>query len=133
MDIFYWVLMQKIIYAFNKKFFLHCSSVVVDPTNLKDGLHYYEIYGIDCKAPGRGPLFRIPVTIIKPTAVVKRPPLVSFSRMSFLPGYFFIGFDPFELNSSQSLGIPFFDWLCVCMSIIFALTATSCHVNKNET
>ncbi|KAH9647044.1 tripeptidyl-peptidase 2 [Citrus sinensis] len=61
-------------------------NVVVDPTNLEDGLHYYEIYGIDCKAPGRGPLFRIPVTIIKPTAVVKRPPLVSFSRMSFLPG-----------------------------------------------
>ncbi|KAJ4706019.1 Tripeptidyl-peptidase 2 [Melia azedarach] len=62
-------------------------NVVVDPTNLKDGLHYYEIFGIDCKAPGRGPLFRIPVTIIKPIAVLNRPPLVSVSRMSFLPGH----------------------------------------------
>lgn len=63
-----------------------CYSVVVDPTNLSEGLHYFELYGIDCKAPWRGPLFRIPVTITKPKAVQNRPPLVSFSGMSFLPG-----------------------------------------------
>ncbi|GLT35948.1 hypothetical protein SLA2020_103570 [Shorea laevis] len=62
-------------------------NIVVDPSNLSDGLHYYEVYGIDCKAPWRGPLFRIPITITKPTAVKNRPPLVSFSRMSFLPGH----------------------------------------------
>ncbi|XWS50506.1 hypothetical protein CRYUN_Cryun12cG0092700 [Craigia yunnanensis] len=62
-------------------------NIVVDPTNLSDGLHYYEVYGIDCKAPWRGPLFRIPITITKPNAVMNRPPLVSFSRMSFLPGH----------------------------------------------
>ncbi|XP_030500340.2 tripeptidyl-peptidase 2 [Cannabis sativa] len=62
-------------------------SVVVDPTNLSEGLHYHEIYGIDCKAPWRGPLFRIPITIIKPIAVLNRPPLVTFSGMSFLPGH----------------------------------------------
>ncbi|KAG4118359.1 hypothetical protein ERO13_D11G009700v2 [Gossypium hirsutum] len=62
-------------------------NVVVDPFNLADGLHYYEVYGIDCKAPWRGPLFRIPITITKPKAVLNRPPLVSFSKMSFLPGH----------------------------------------------
>ncbi|XP_031281076.1 tripeptidyl-peptidase 2 isoform X1 [Pistacia vera] len=62
-------------------------SIVVDPTKLKGGLHYYEIYGVDCKAPGRGPIFRIPVTITKPMAVLSRPPLVSFARMSFMPGH----------------------------------------------
>ncbi|KAM7499661.1 hypothetical protein LguiA_024075 [Lonicera macranthoides] len=62
-------------------------NVVVDPTNLSEGLHYFELYGIDCKAPWRGPLFRIPVTITKPKAVQNRPPLVSFSGMSFLPGH----------------------------------------------
>ncbi|PPR89054.1 hypothetical protein GOBAR_AA31630 [Gossypium barbadense] len=62
-------------------------NIIVDPMNLRDGLHYYEVYGIDCKAPWRGPLFRIPITITKPKAVMNRPPLVSFSRMSFLPGH----------------------------------------------
>ena len=61
-------------------------SVVVDPSNLGDGLHYYEVYGIDCKAPWRGPLFRIPITITKPKAVTTLPPQVSFSKMLFQPG-----------------------------------------------
>ncbi|KAF7813180.1 tripeptidyl-peptidase 2-like isoform X1 [Senna tora] len=62
-------------------------NVVVDPTNLSDGLHYYEVYGIDCKAPWRGPLFRIPVTITKPKAVTNQPPQVLFSKMLFQPGH----------------------------------------------
>ncbi|PON90851.1 Tripeptidyl peptidase [Trema orientale] len=62
-------------------------SLVVDPTSLSEGLHYHELYGIDCKAPWRGPLFRIPITITKPMTVTNRPPLVTFSRMSFLPGH----------------------------------------------
>ncbi|EXC19138.1 Tripeptidyl-peptidase 2 [Morus notabilis] len=61
-------------------------NVVVDPTYLSEGLHYYEVYGIDCKAPWRGPLFRVPITITKPKAVINRPPVVTFSRMSFIPG-----------------------------------------------
>ncbi|XP_009617650.1 tripeptidyl-peptidase 2 [Nicotiana tomentosiformis] len=61
-------------------------SIVVDPTNLSDGLHYYEVYGIDSKSPWRGPLFRIPVTITKPTVVKIRPPLISFQGISFVPG-----------------------------------------------
>ncbi|KAF5731190.1 Tripeptidyl peptidase ii [Tripterygium wilfordii] len=62
-------------------------NIVVDPTQLCDGLHYYEVYGTDCKAPWRGPLFRVPVTITKAMAVKNRPPVVLFSRMSFLPGH----------------------------------------------
>lgn len=61
-------------------------SIVVDPTNLSDGLHYYEVYGVDSKAPWRGPLFRIPVTITKPSIVTSRPPLISFQGISFVPG-----------------------------------------------
>ncbi|CAN4087751.1 unnamed protein product [Withania somnifera] len=61
-------------------------SIVVDPTTLSDGLHYYEVYGIDSKAPWRGPLFRIPVTITKPSVVTSRPPLISFQGISFVPG-----------------------------------------------
>ncbi|PRQ60108.1 putative tripeptidyl-peptidase II [Rosa chinensis] len=62
-------------------------NIVVNPTNLSEGLHYYELYGIDCKAPWRGPLFRIPITITKPITVISRPPLYSFSKLSFLPGH----------------------------------------------
>ncbi|KAK1385005.1 hypothetical protein POM88_022740 [Heracleum sosnowskyi] len=43
--------------------------IIVDPTNLSDGLHYYEVYGVDCNAPWRGPLFRLPITITKPISV----------------------------------------------------------------
>ena len=63
------------------------SSVVVDPTNLGDGVHYFEVYGIDCKAPQRGPLFRIPVTIIISKTVANQPPVISFQQMSFISGY----------------------------------------------
>lgn len=58
----------------------------MDPTNLGNGLHYHEVYGIDCKAPWRGPLFRVPITIIKPFASAGQPPVVSFSKVSFQPG-----------------------------------------------
>ncbi|KAK9063197.1 hypothetical protein SSX86_017067 [Deinandra increscens subsp. villosa] len=62
-------------------------NVVVDPSKLSDGLHYFEVYGIDCNAPWRGPLFRIPVTITKPKIVDTRPPLTTFSGLSFQPGH----------------------------------------------
>ncbi|KAG6481698.1 hypothetical protein ZIOFF_058317 [Zingiber officinale] len=61
--------------------------IVVDPVGLGDGLHYHEVYGIDCRAPWRGPLFRVPITIIKPIASIGRPPIVTFSNVSFCPGH----------------------------------------------
>lgn len=61
-------------------------SIVVDPTNLCDGMHYYEVYGIDCKAPWRGPLFRVPITVTKPKILKSQPPKISFTGMSFVPG-----------------------------------------------
>ncbi|XP_020085377.1 tripeptidyl-peptidase 2 isoform X2 [Ananas comosus] len=61
-------------------------NIVVDPTIISNGLHYHEIYGIDCKAPWRGPLFRVPITIVKPLTLTGRPPIFSFSNLSFRPG-----------------------------------------------
>ncbi|PIA53523.1 hypothetical protein AQUCO_00900248v1 [Aquilegia coerulea] len=62
-------------------------NIVVDPTGLSDGLHYYELYGIDCKAPWRGPLFRVPITITKPIVLKDQSPQITFSEMSFVPGH----------------------------------------------
>ncbi|OAY76111.1 Tripeptidyl-peptidase 2 [Ananas comosus] len=61
-------------------------NIVVDPTIISNGLHYHEIYGIDCKAPWRGPLFRVPITIVKPLTLTGWPPIFSFSNLSFRPG-----------------------------------------------
>ena len=72
----------------NVCFFSFLFSIVVNPTKLSEGLHYYEVYGVDCKAPWRGPIFRIPVTITKPMTVKNHPPFISFSSMSFVPGHF---------------------------------------------
>ncbi|GFZ15349.1 tripeptidyl peptidase ii [Actinidia rufa] len=55
-------------------------NIVIDPTNLADGLHYQELYGIDCKAPWRGALFRIPITITKAMAIKNRPAPNFFSK-----------------------------------------------------
>jgi subtilisin family serine protease len=40
-------------------------SVFVDPTSLDAGAHYAEVQGIDPQHPERGPLFRLPVTVIR--------------------------------------------------------------------
>ena len=41
----------------------------IDPTELPPGVHYAEITGFDPALPDRGPLFRVPVTIIRPLDV----------------------------------------------------------------
>lgn len=90
---------------------------MVDPTKLSDGLHYYEVYGVDCKAPWRGPIFRIPVTITKPMTIKNRPPLVSFARMSFMPGHFHIFNKSIKLISCLYV---IFIWLA-CLFMIHSL------------
>ena len=41
----------------------------MDPSRLPPGLHYGEVVAHELEARGRGPLFRLPVTLIKPLAV----------------------------------------------------------------
>jgi len=39
----------------------------VDPTSLPPGLHFAEVEGFDSLHPDRGPLFRLPITVLKPS------------------------------------------------------------------
>ena len=41
-------------------------SIKVDPTRLPPGVHYAEICGYDSTSPERGPLFRLPITVVRP-------------------------------------------------------------------
>lgn len=62
-------------------------SVRIDPSGLPQGLHFAEVTGTDMNRPWRGPVFRIPVTVIKPTVL---PPgaaqVATFNGLKFLPG-----------------------------------------------
>lgn len=41
----------------------------VDPTMLPEGVHYAAVEGYDANNPGRGPLFTLPVTVIRPIKI----------------------------------------------------------------
>lgn len=61
-----WVIWPEILLlAFGGRTF----DIEVDPTNLEEGVHFAEIQGIDGEAPWRGPLFRIPITVVIPAEV----------------------------------------------------------------
>ncbi|KAG6541056.1 hypothetical protein Mapa_017543 [Marchantia paleacea] len=62
-------------------------NIVVDPTQLNEGVHYGEILGTDIEAPWRGPSFRVPVTVVKPIQLSAGYPSVTFSDLSFTPGF----------------------------------------------
>jgi len=44
-------------------------DIRVDPTRLPPGAHYAEIRGYDSTSPERGPLFRVPITVIRPEQI----------------------------------------------------------------
>eukprot|EP01121_Diplochlamys_sp_Union-15-3_P011533 TRINITY_DN3356_c0_g2_i4.p1 TRINITY_DN3356_c0_g2~~TRINITY_DN3356_c0_g2_i4.p1 ORF type:complete len:455 (-),score=82.02 TRINITY_DN3356_c0_g2_i4:94-1458(-) len=61
-------------------------KVRVDPRDLAPNSHYYgEVHGYDSEYPDKGPIFRLPVTLIKPVQmtghILKLPPT------KFTPGY----------------------------------------------
>lgn len=41
-------------------------NVRIDPTKLPAGVHYSEVQGLDADNPERGPIFRVPVTVVRP-------------------------------------------------------------------
>ena len=48
-------------------------EVEIDPTRLEQGVHYAEIQGFDAVDEWRGPLFRIPITVMKPLMLAALP------------------------------------------------------------
>jgi len=61
-------------------------DVRVDPTRLSKGAHYAEIRGFDATRPDRGPIFRVPVTVIRGDEV-DRDDWTWRERIRFGPGY----------------------------------------------
>ncbi|KAI8808438.1 Tripeptidyl peptidase II-domain-containing protein [Cladochytrium replicatum] len=60
-------------------------SIKIDPVSLPPGLHYAEVQGFDTKAVDAGPLFRVPVTVVKP--LPREPSAVyKFENVRFEPG-----------------------------------------------
>jgi len=61
----------------------------VDPTNLPAGSHFGEIHGIDTEHPEYGPIFRIPISVVKPipaSQLTNEKCQFSQSNVSFSPG-----------------------------------------------
>lgn len=48
-------------------------QVLVDPTQLAPGAHYAEIQGFAAEAAGRGPLVRVPITVVVPQPATAAP------------------------------------------------------------
>jgi len=46
-------------------------TVKIDPRGLQHGAYYTEIRGYDITAPERGPLLRVPITVVVPMELVQ--------------------------------------------------------------
>ena len=46
--------------------------IAVDPTKLSPGVHYAELLGSAADQPARGPLFRVPITVVIPESVTAK-------------------------------------------------------------
>ncbi|XP_060515966.1 tripeptidyl-peptidase 2 [Cylas formicarius] len=65
--------------------FSRMFSVKIDTSSLAEGLHstFINAYDINCVA--KGPVFKIPITIIKPKEVTEPKYLVSYTKVPFKP------------------------------------------------
>jgi len=62
-------------------------NVKVDPRGLAHGVHYAEVSAYEISCPQRGPLFRVPVTVIKPNSVSDENHYVyEMEEVKFKPG-----------------------------------------------
>ena len=62
-------------------------DLVVDPATLPEGeAHFCEILGCDANQPHLGPLFRFPVTVIKPRKVSPGDFKLSMPQRTYMPG-----------------------------------------------
>jgi tripeptidyl-peptidase-2 len=61
-----------------EQLFMHSDSrefgIHVDPTKLDSGIHCSEIVAVDSEDPEAGPVFRVPVTVVKPVMPVDAVP-----------------------------------------------------------
>jgi tripeptidyl-peptidase-2 len=69
--------------------YLHSSGnafqIKVDPTALSESkFHYGEVLGYDTSAPERGPLFHIPVSVVKPT--IPNQGFIQYKNVEYGPG-----------------------------------------------
>ncbi|EKX54447.1 tripeptidyl peptidase II [Guillardia theta CCMP2712] len=58
----------------------------VDPSSLPTGAHFCEILGFDSECPSLGPIFRFPVTVIKPMTIPPGDFSLSLPAQRYLPG-----------------------------------------------
>jgi tripeptidyl-peptidase-2 len=60
-------------------------EIRVDPTALAEGVHSAEVRGYDADAPDRGPIFRFPITVVRP-AKLAADSTTWTDRVAFKPG-----------------------------------------------
>ncbi len=61
-------------------------DIRVDPTDLPPGVHYAELRGYDADRAERGPVFRLPVTVVRPQAVEEEDGTHWQETFEFEPG-----------------------------------------------
>ncbi|KAL5005334.1 hypothetical protein ScPMuIL_018790 [Solemya velum] len=62
-------------------------NVNVDPRGLSEGAHYTEICGYDVSCTEKGPVFRVPITVIVPSRIKDQKQFtITYQDLSFRPG-----------------------------------------------
>ena len=61
--------------------------VQVDPTGLEPGVHSAYVTGYDANDVDKGPLFEIPITVVRPETLIPEPrPFIEHKQVTFNPG-----------------------------------------------